>query len=169
MRSRHWGCLFLPLVVACLEPVEVAGPSTDAGVTPHDAGAARTDGGLGAPDARAVPDASAVPDAGPCGDEQVQGRFAQCQAAKDEQTCVQRGGAWNTGPFGEIFCQCPTGQSGCPCTSNEQCLGDCVAPMTGGQSCESLVQANCAAVGITFGCWCTPMTGPGKFTGICWD
>jgi len=104
------------------------------------------------PDAAVPADAALAADAGRCGDPDKLARFQECSQSADEASCKAAGGAWSTGPFGEIFCDCPTGQGGCPCSSAEDCLGWCQVDDSNG--CPEEGVGSCTARSALFGCVC---------------
>lgn len=90
-----------------------------------------------------------------CGDPDVLARYPACLAADDEASCLAAGGHWGTigiAPYEE--CQCPTGQSSCPCTRTGDCRSSCVAEFTGDWDCAGITSGHCSSVSITVGCWC---------------
>lgn len=122
------------------------------------------------PDAFA-PDAFVEPDAAPdmgvpgCGNP---GADPTCREARDEPTCLARGGNWGVhglAPFPS--CLCPTRDGGCPCTKPDDCTGGCYAPL-GDNGCDGVVAGTCAATQPFFGCWCVLFDGGGA-AGLCID
>lgn len=100
------------------------GWSTGLGCSSQHVGATR-DGSVdsAATDGSADPDGDAAVDGATdawveCGDPDVLARYPACLAADDEASCIAAGGQWQfigLAPYPE--CQCPTGQSTCPCTA----------------------------------------------------
>jgi hypothetical protein len=112
--------------------------------------------GDGSPDAESDAEVDGAVDAWvECGDPDVLARYPACAAADDEASCLAAGGQWGViglAPYPE--CQCPTGQSTCPCTHPADCRSACFAELTGNGDCEGTTSGLCSAVSITVGCFC---------------
>jgi hypothetical protein len=161
--------LFASALVGCLEPVGLEGEPLAADASRPRPDAGPPDGGRDAGPSQG--DASFAVDAGSCGDPAVVARFAVCRDSQDEASCAQNGGAWTTGPFGEVFCQCRTGQGGCRCTRRDDCLGNCLGPQQT-RDCSALSEGACTDVGTVYGCWCFAWDMPSAsspFSMICFD
>ena len=88
-----------------------------------------------------------------CGDRAVMARFPVCKLAPNQASCEAAGGAWT--PFVKgagHFCQCPTGQAGCRCTTQAECLVRCSAPVD--PPCEGLPSGTCDEQNGINGCRC---------------
>jgi hypothetical protein len=83
-----------------------------------------------------------------CGEPE---KFAGCKWDLSEEDCGAAGGVYDTGPFGEIFCKCPTGDGGCVCHAGSDCVGYCI---TEEQPCEQQTHGHCTATNTAFGCHC---------------
>ena len=77
------------------------------------------------------------------------------ESIDNRRDCLNEGGAW--GPVGlsaTPVCDCPTTDAGEPCTTGEECDGECIA-----EDC-STGQGACSEWMITVGCQCyLPDTG----------
>jgi hypothetical protein len=110
-----------------------------------------------------------VPPDEPCADPDLLVAYAACTAAADADTCALHGGTW--APFGagsDPICQCETGDGGCPCTDDADCVTVCLAPVEPNSStpCRNWTQGTCAAHPIA-GCWC--VVDAGQSQEVCWD
>jgi hypothetical protein len=117
---------------------------------------------------------TAVVDAPPCGDPTVMARFPGCASSTDEASCVAAGGSWQrSGLAPNPSCLCPTGQDGCPCTSQTECLSACIANIPGGapiaNSCANVTVGACAPVSPQLGCWCWFLDQGGGPMPVCAD
>jgi hypothetical protein len=89
-----------------------------------------------------------------CGDPKLAAKYNECQAAKDEQSCVAAGGNWTKiGLSPTKLCQCYTGQEDCPCETSADCLSHCIASLDlSNWDCSA--KRTCSKVAKTAGCWC---------------
>lgn len=116
------------------------------------------------------PTPTATPPA--CGDPVIAARFPECVRSSDETECVSAGGQWGPYPFSqELGCFCPTGQGGCPCSTTDDCLAFCTAPIPGDfGSCAQVEMGTCGAMTPQAGCFCTPsFSGDANFIALCVD
>jgi hypothetical protein len=95
-------------------------------------------------------------DPGPCGDQAVVARFAECKAARDRATCERAGGRWGQRERGP-GCSCSTGQAGCPCRSASDCVGECRFET---KSCTG--PTTCTSSNDSLGCRCRLEPGGGR-------
>lgn len=90
----------------------------------------------------------------PCGEEVA----PECGWGREEEECYQKGGSWQCSYISPDFCwcDCPTGQGGCPCWSAAHCRGDCVIEEDGlsFDECENQKIGVCTARTTNLGCWC---------------
>jgi hypothetical protein len=105
-----------------------------------------------------------------CGDPATMARYDECAAATDADTCDRLGGTWE--PLGlspDPICQCPTGDGGCSCVRDSDCVTVCLAPTGAGgiDDCSGVTEGTCAAR-PTVGCWCL-LEDSGQVSAICWD
>jgi hypothetical protein len=104
-----------------------------------------------------------------CGDGQVMARFSACIQSSSEEACIAAGGAWHPiGLYPEPLCICPTGQDGCPCHTNADCLAGCVGPTDSTLDCSSLEVGVCSTAAPYVGCYCS-LDDQGHFQAICAD
>lgn len=138
------------------------GWSTGPGCSSQQVGATRdgtvdsaaTDGS-GDPDGDAAVDSATDASSVECGDPDVLARYPTCVTAGDEASCLAAGGQWGViGLAPDPECQCPTGQSSCPCTHSTECRSACFAELTANGDCEGTTSGLCSAVSIPVGCFC---------------
>ena len=95
---------------------------------------------------------------GRCNTPERTARFARCRAARDADACRAAGGTWGRQGTATVpACACPTGQGGCPCRREGDCLAGCRAPMALNASRENRCRAmwsSCAPTWPSLGCWC---------------
>lgn len=91
-----------------------------------------------------------------CGDAAVMERFTACNVAADAQSCVNLGGTWTQRPPAgpSMFCLCPSGDGGCPCTKRSDCVVDCIAPLPMSSVCTEITSWQCADA-PQLNCWCS--------------
>ncbi len=105
----------------------------------------------------------------PCDRSPGDAILQKCRQATTVDACAAAGGHWSLGGFGEQFlCFCPTGQAGCPCSDESQCIGLCVAPDASLGECSSVTSGVCQAEVPFFGCVCTVQRNGGSL-GLCAD
>jgi hypothetical protein len=84
-------------------------------------------------------------------------RYSACMATTTADSCTQQGGTWMMAN-GTQHCSCATGQDGCPCTQQSDCLAGCV--VTGGavpvssNACADVRTLVCFPVGGQSTCYC---------------
>jgi|GEM_PF-2591520 len=98
-----------------------------------------------------------------CGDPQVESRWETCRSAADEAACQAEGGNW---VVSHQYCDCPTGQGGCPCTRRSQCHGACLGDWDG--ECTQL-QGQCTSTALVLGCHCFFWDESGIPQAVCVD
>jgi cysteine-rich repeat protein len=102
-----------------------------------------------------------------CDPSRVRERFEACRQAQGEAACLAAGGSWRRGGLSpDPLCICPTGQVDCPCTRPADCIGSCIAPLSG--DCGSVSEGTCTVEEPSFGCFCT-FLDDGHTVGICQD
>jgi hypothetical protein len=137
------------LLVACSQDGLAIRPD---GGSPPDDGAAPLDG--------ARPADGATPlDLRLCGDPAVMARYPRCTSAVDPTSCAAAGGNWTRIGLSPMpSCVCPTGQDGCPCARQGDCLSACTAPLPGGapttHTCDAVASGTCTPTSPWVGCWC---------------
>jgi len=105
-------------------------------------------------------------DVAPCGDR---AKYAACEWGLEEDACKAAGGRITTGPFGEVFCECPTGDGGCPCDSADDCVYLCLASNDYVTDCDNIKTGVCSDTNAVFGCVCVlDFDGPGPGL-VCFD
>lgn len=121
-------------------------------------------GGAGVPTGGAATGgASSSATAPACGDPQVESRWAACSVATTESACLAAGGTW-TLSFGS-YCECPTGQGGCPCNKKSQCHGMCMADSS--PDCTTQTQGHCSELTLVNGCQCFFWDETGLAQAVC--
>lgn len=105
----------------------------------------------------------------PCGEEVA----PECHWGLEQEECHQKRGSWQCSYVvpDYCWCDCPTGQEGCPCWSAAHCQGDCMAegdPMTF-EECENTKMGTCSARSTNLGCWCRTYYDRPGFNYICSD
>ena len=105
-----------------------------------------------------------------CRDPVLASKFPQCIESTNQSTCTNAGGRWSQGPFGQVFCNCPTGEKDCTCTSANQCLSTCGTDLTGdtGSYCSDVTEGTCSEWNADFGCRCR-FTEDGDVEASCYD
>jgi hypothetical protein len=131
-----------------------AGATQPAGAPPGPASGPR--GPATAPGSR--PASAPASQRGKCNTPEKTGRFARCRAARAADGCRAAGGTWGKqGAAAAPSCACPTGQGGCPCKLESDCLAGCRAPMALNASRANRCRAmwsSCAPMWPSLGCWC---------------
>jgi hypothetical protein len=88
----------------------------------------------------------------------------ECHQARGRYECSHLDPSW-------CWCNCPTGQEGCPCWRASHCRGDCMAEeeILSGEECRALKMGVCSRWTVNLGCWCVAdFISPG-FEFICSD
>lgn len=158
-----WLFLMLTLVMGC------GGESQDGGkdvTLPLDA--ATLDQGLVDPGSLGEETPDAIDDSwrpAYCDDPALPALFSTCQNSQDEKSCNEAGGSWRKYTYcpSDIschYCDCKTGQKGCPCRSFEDCIGRCYStknrrPGADLWSCEGVEEGMCSMTALNAGCYCT--------------
>ena len=100
-----------------------------------------------------------------CDDPTLPALFNTCQNSQDQESCNEAGGNWkkyNSCPpdISCHYCDCKTGQKGCPCRSFKDCIGRCYStknrrPGADLWSCEGVEEGMCSMTALDAGCYCT--------------
>lgn len=85
---------------------------------------------------------------------------AETSQQLSKELCEGEGGSWQRRYSGE-FCNFPAADAGNPCTSREQCEGECVAEGINATS------GNCSKFKTVFGC--VTLLNKGQALGVCID
>lgn len=109
--------------------------------------------------------ASSSATAAACGDPQAESRWDACHSATTESACLVAGGTW-TLSFG-YYCDCPTGQGGCPCNKKSQCHGMCMGDSS--TDCATQTQGHCSEQSLVLGCQCIFWDESGSAQAVCVD
>lgn len=108
-----------------------------------------------------------------CDDPATMAAYATCSQSSDEASCAAAGGEWWPATYlGYAFCRCPTGQAGCPCGREGQCLAGCMGIDATGKWLEScaagVAGGRCVVIDGFGGCGCF-LAADGTTEMICYD
>ena len=101
-----------------------------------------------------------------CGDAALVRSFPACQSAQSEAACTAAGGTW--GVYGGV-CLCETGQDGCPCTAQGDCVGTCLGRLDLVAGCATVHTGTCSSKEPYLGCWCEFLEPGHPPYGVCND
>lgn len=105
----------------------------------------------------------------PCGENPAPG----CAWGLEEEECRQNYGRYECShiDYSWCWCNCQTGQAGCPCWKLSHCRGDCMSEehTLSNEVCRALKMGVCSEWTMNLGCHCiADIYGPG-FQVICSD
>jgi len=122
------------------------------------------------PDDQRCFDGACLTDPPPCGEVVA----PDCAwGLKDEEECQAAGGwiACSHIGYDTCWCDCPTGQGGCPCWKSSHCRGECISEdeILSSDECEALKMGVCTGRTTNLGCWCRIWNMSGGFQSVCTD
>jgi hypothetical protein len=143
---------------------ETGDPGTDADLPPHPCRSHYDCLG----DQRCL-DGECLAEPPPCGENPAPG----CAWSLEEEECRQNYGRYECShiDYSWCWCNCQTGQAGCPCWATIHCRGDCMSEehTLSNEVCQALKMGVCSEWTVNLGCYCiADIYGPG-FNIICSD
>ncbi len=99
---------------------------------------------------------------GACKDPGLSARWSACQAATSAAECDSVYGSWVNNGTGWA-CECQSGDQGCPCTGQQDCVARCWdSAATDSASCALASRGLCAATSIPKDCFCALPTADSR-------